>query len=488
MTTAIKIRAYGASGPFSRRGECTGYEVTIGPFTYLIDCGAPFFQKAGGDRLKAINGFIVTHSHEDHKRWFTELALYNMYCTDFSSRIALLTSEPVHKELIRTSGAALDRSLSIDSKNVIDIPFENYINFKMLGPQTKYKITLKNLEESRRSFYISDLQGNVIGKDRAKIIIHPITQRPRLLFKDPVYKEWIEPESFYPFSSEVFYEENQNICTAGEGIRIEAIKSPVWHGISGIGIKIQTKTESVLFSSDTVHDKNLWEQLYSEKRIQKYKSSRKEFDEAYVIYDDINNYIERTWSEERYKEALLAFKDSIVIHDIALKNSVVHTDYDRLEATVLEKTKTILTHTPDSITSEWALLKSGTVFVIKGGILYEIAGGKTYTLEADIYHKEAGENYVGYRDDNGEYLVYERDKLLSLSKVEREELGAQLYRVNLYRDMGGRYFPAHLNNNPAYQERPDGRVELVEFSDRGSTGKIAEDCRDRLTKKSGRSC
>lgn len=483
MTNGIKIRAYGASSPFSRMGECTGYEVTIGPYTYLIDCGAPFFQKAGGNRLKAINGFIVTHSHEDHKRWFTELALYNMYCTDFNSRIALLTSEPVHKELIRTSGAALDRSLSIDSKNVIDIPFENYINFKMLGPQAKYKITLNNLDEGRRSFYVSDLQGNVIGKDRAKIIIHPITQRPRLLFKDPAYNEWIEPESFYPFSSEVFYEENKNTGSVHEGISIEAIKSPVWHGISGIGIKFQTKEESVLFSSDTVHDKNLWQQLYSEKRTQKFKSSRKEFEEAYVLHDNINNYIERTWSEERYRDALTSFKDSIVIHDIALKNSVVHTDYNKLEDTVLERDKTILTHTPDTITSEWALLKSGTVFCIKGGMFYELVGDKTYNLDADIYHKEAGENYVGYRDDNGAYIVYEKDKLLSLSKVERAELGTQLYRINLYKDIGGRYFQAHLGNNSVYQERPDGRVELVEFSDAGSTGRIAKDCRGVLTKK-----
>lgn len=487
MTDGIKIRAYGASSPFSRKGECTGYEVTIGPYTYLIDCGAPFFQKVGGSRLKAINGFIVTHSHEDHKRWFTELALYNKYCTDFSNRIALLTSELVHKELIRTSGAALDRSLSIDSKNIIDIPFENYINFSMIGPEAKYKIALSNSGEGQRSFYVSDLQGKVIGKDRAKIVINPITQRPRLLFKDPVYNEWVEPESFYPFSSKVFYEETQNIYIDDAGTRIEAIKSPVWHGISGIGIKFKTREESVIFSSDTVHDKNLWEQLYSEKRTQKFKPSREEFEEAYVLYDDINNYIERTWSEERYSDALITFKDSIVIHDIALKNSVVHTDYDRLEHTVLERDKTILTHTPDTITSEWVLLKSETVFCIKGNLFYELVGGKAYNLDAAIYHKDAGENYVGYRDDNGTYIVYKKDNLLSLSKIERDEMGAQLYRVNLYRDIGGRYFQADLNNNSVYRERPDGRVEFVEFSDTGSAGRIAEDCRDRLTKKSGRS-
>lgn len=488
MTAGIQIRAYGASGPFSRMGECTGYEVTTGCSTYLIDCGAPFFQKAGGSRLKEINGFIVTHSHEDHKRWFTELALYNMYCTDFSSRIVLHTSETVHKELIRTSGAALDRSLSPDAKRVIDIPFENYINFRMLGPAAKYKIALSNSEEGRRSLYVSDLQGNVIGSDRAKIIINPITQRPRLLFKDPDYEEWVEPESFYPFSSEIFYEKDRNLYTDAEGTSLEAIKAPVWHGISGIGIKIQTKTESVIFSSDTVHDKKLWEQLYSEKRTQNFKSSRREFEEAYVLHDDINNYIERTWSEERYREALGTFKGSLVIHDIALTNSVVHTDYDKLEDTVLEKTKTLLTHTPDSITSEWALLKSGTVFCIKDGVFFEIVGGRTYNLEADIYHKEAGEYYVGYRDDNGAYIVYEKDKLLSLSPVENGDLGTQLYRINLYMDIGGRYFPVHTGNNPVYQERPDGKVELVEFSDSGSTGRIAEDYRDRLAKKAGRSC
>ena len=71
--------------------------------------------------------------------------------------------------------------------------------------------------------------------------------------------------------------------------------------------------------------------------------------------------------------------------------------------------------------------------------------------------------------------------------MEKEELGTQLFRINLYRDIGGRYFQAHLNNNTVYQERPDGKVELVEFSEGGSTGRIAEDCRERLTKKPVRS-
>ena len=51
-----------------------------------------------------------------------------------------------------------------------------------------------------------------------------------MLFKDPDYKEWVEPESFYPFSSTVFYEEEQNVYRDKEGFTVQAIKAAVWHG------------------------------------------------------------------------------------------------------------------------------------------------------------------------------------------------------------------------------------------------------------------
>jgi hypothetical protein len=51
--------------------------------------------------------------------------------------------------------------------------------------------------------------------------------------------------------------------------------------------------------------------------------TRKEFESSSILHGDINNFIERIWSEERYREAINAFQDAIVIHDISLGNSVV---------------------------------------------------------------------------------------------------------------------------------------------------------------------
>lgn len=482
MTDGITVQILGDYGPFSRMGKSIGYKVTIGNSSYLVDCGSPLFQQIGGYNIKNIKGLIVTHSHDDHKRWFTDLALFYRYTPAISQRILFLTSEVVNEEIARASGPAIDRSLSHDSKSIIDIAYEEYVDYKIIGPKAKYRIVTKNEGQGGLRFVISDRNGNTIGPDRAKIIISSKTGRPRLLFKDPNYQEWIEPESFYPFSSETFYEQDKHIFKDPEGFTIEAINAHVWHGISGIGLKFKTNKESVIFSSDTVHDTEIWRQLYSEKRQQKTSLSEKEFDLASVIYGDINDYIERAWSEERFLDAVNTFHNSIVIHDIAARKSVVHTDYNRLKNTVLMKDKTILTHSPDEITSEWVLANTEKSFKIVGNTFYELVGDTFYPCNADIYHKETGKYYVGYKNAEGMYTVYEKGGLLNLSQAERPDLGTPLYRVDLYEDISGKYFPKLEDTSTAYLERKDGRIERVTFTDSDSVGKIEENQRDIFSK------
>ena len=318
--------------------------------------------------------------------------------------------------------------------------------------------------------------------DIAKIIISQKTKRPRMLFHDPHYREWVEPESFYPFSSSVFYEEDRNNYTGPEGFTIEAIKAPVWHGIPCIGIKITTGEETLVFSSDTVHDKDLWKQLYTEKRTRQLRMSKKEFESAAVIYGDINVYIERVWSEERYREASNVFNDAIVIHDVSAGNSIVHTDYEKLNNTFLEKDKVLLTHSLDRITSEWVLCDTGKSFRIKGKRFFEIAGDAFYPMNADIYYKEAGRYYVGYRNEKGRYTVYEKDRLLELSGGGKTGTGKPLFRVDMYEDISGKYFPRLEEKDAVYMERGDARVELVRFTEKGSRGEIVDNHRDRLIK------
>jgi ribonuclease BN (tRNA processing enzyme) len=485
MVDGIIVKVLGDHGPFSRMGKSIGYQLTIGQSNYLIDCGAPLFQQISGHGLKNINGLVVTHCHDDHKRWFSDLALFNMYAADFAQlqRIILLTSEAVNEELMRASAPSLDRSLSVDSKSIVDIPYEEFVRFTMIGPHSKFKIVPVSDGRGGLSYRVVDKNGTTVDPDIAKTIINPKTYRCRMLFRDPDYKEWVEPESFYSFSSTVFYEKEQNIYKDKEGFSLQAIKAAVWHGVPAIGIKIRTDKETLIFSSDTVHDRELWTQLYTEKRVQKRTMSKKEFESMAVIYGDINDYIERVWSEERYRDATNEFNDAVVIHDVAGRRSIVHTDYEKLETSFLRKDRTLLTHSPDTMTSEWVLCNTGKTYKIKDGAFYEIVDGKELIIDADIYHREGGRYFVGYKNENGNYLIYEKDGLLGISSVGNTNKGKHYYRVDLYEDISGKYFPATLDKDTMLFERKDGKVEQVEFNEYGSMGKILEDCRNKHLKR-----
>jgi glyoxylase-like metal-dependent hydrolase (beta-lactamase superfamily II) len=482
MKNGIKVRILGDFAPFSMMGKSIGYEVTIGDSIYLVDCGAPLFQQIGGTNLKNIKGIIVTHCHDDHKRWFTDICLFHRYGPQAGSKVFLLTSEEVRDELFKSSRNALDRGFSADSKTIIDIPIKDYVTDRVIGPRARYRLVSEGEGKGKTGFYISDHTGNLVGPDVAKLVISEKTGRPRMLFKDPYYKEWIEPDSFYPFSSNFFYEEDKNIFKSLEGFSLEAIKSPVWHSITNIGIKIRTDNETLVFSSDTVHNTELWTELYQEKRPQNLNMSKSEFEQASVINGDINDYIERIWSEERYNEAVSAFHDSIVIHDISCGNSEVHTDYEKLHNTVLKKNRTILTQGPDRFVSEWPLCFTDKIFRINGNDFFEEANGRLYPMNADVYMKSAEQFFVGYRNEKGKYMVYEKTGLLKISEEENDQISTPLYRVDLYEDISGRYFPKIENENEKYMQRNDGRVELVEFSESGSRGRIVEDLRNSLSK------
>lgn len=480
MTGGITVHILGDFGPFSRMGKSIGYLLKVGRSRYLIDCGAPLFQQIGGHGLKNINGLIITHCHDDHKRWFSDLALFRMYAPDVQQNIFLITSEGVHDDIVRASMPALGKSLSKDSKNIIDLAYEDYIEHRVIGPRARYRIVSEDEGNGKTGLYIKERNGGILTADRAKIIINQKTKRPRMLFKDPVYGEWIEPESFYTFSSEVFYEEDKNIYRGDEGFTIEAIKAPVWHGVTGIGIRVKTGEETLIFSSDTAHDKEVWRQLYAEKRPQRLNMSKREFETAAVIYGDITDYIERVWSEERYREAIASFDDGIVIHDVSVRNSIVHTDYEKLMNTSLNREKVILTHSPDRMTSEWVLCNAGKSFNIKGNRFLEVVDGELYPMNADLYHKEEGRYYVGYKNAGGRYTVYEKDGLLRFSSEDGTDIGRPLYTVDLYEDIRGKYFPKIEKENSLYYERSDGRVELIEFTEKGSKGRIVENYRGKI--------
>ena len=359
--------------------------------------------------------------------------------------------------------------------------YDDYIEFHPLGPRTKFRIVRDTCEGAVESLSVVNGTGDKLGPERAKIVISTRNGQPRLLMKDEEYNEWIEPETFYPFSSSVFYEEEHNNYRDPSGYTIEAINAPVWHGVPSIGLKFTTASETLIFSGDTAHDTELWHALHTEKRPQRLKTSVLEFERAGIIYGDINDYIERVWSAGRYFEALRAFENAVVIHDIATHKSVVHTDYRRLQHTVLHKENVILTHSPDKMTSEWALSKAEKTFCIRGRRFFEVVGDKQWLMNADIYHKERGRYFVGYKNPLGTTTLYENDGILNLGGRWNWENGTEVYKLNLYEDIAGQYVPVLADESGSrYVERPDGRVELVTFSENGSQGTIMEDQRARL--------
>ncbi|MBF0557141.1 MAG: hypothetical protein HQL08_00005 [Nitrospirae bacterium] len=479
----ITLHVWGDFGPFSRVGKSIGYQVRAGRSNFLVDCGAPLFQQIGGHGLKGVDALIISHCHEDHKRWFSDLALFSRYAPDIRKKIRLITSESVHDDIVASATPSLVTSLSNDSKTIVDIPYEDFVDYQIIGPRAKFRIVSTDEGKGKTCLRITDARGNIVPPAKAKIVISQKSGKRRMLFKDPEYGEWVEPESFYPFSSSVFYEEDKNIYVDGHGCSIEAIKAPVWHGVTGIGVKIKKDGEAMVFSSDTAHDIELWKQLCSEKKRQNLPMSKRDFRSASVIYGDINDYIERIWSRERYQSAIEAFKDAAVLHDIAARNSVVHTDYGKLKNTTLRKDRTLLTHSPDRFTSEWALCNAGKTFKVKGLMFNEIVGDKLYSLNADIYHKEQGKYFVGYKSRNGKHTVYEHNGLLRFASFDATPAGRPLYKVNLYEDISGGYFPAIDDGNAMYYERDDGKVELLEFDKRGSKGRIVKDQRYRVARK-----
>jgi len=481
ITSGISVKVLGDYGPFSRIGKSIGYQVTIGESCYLVDCGSPVFQKFGGHGLKQIKGLIITHCHDDHKRWFSDFALFNKYAPDVNHKLHLMTSERINSGLVESSQQALAMSLSFDCKQVVDIPYEEYVDFTAVAPRPKYRIAQLCEAPGVSRLVVLDNSDRVVPADRAKIFIGS-SGVPRMLFRDPPSGEWVEPESFYPFSSPVFYDENWQPFRDAEGFTIEAMNAPVWHGVPSIGVKFSTGSDTVIFSADTNHDLELWQELYQIKIPQQRKVSDSEFDAANVIMGDINDYIERIWSKERYQDAINTFTTGITIHDIAVRKSVVHTDYRRLEHTTLDMARTILTHSPDKMTSAWLLSEAEKEFFISGDSLMEVVADQPLPVIGDFFHKEDGRYFVCIRSATGEYGIYEQDKVLSLSIDPFRSSDSQLVaQVDIYEDISGQYFPRLSREGSHYRKRPDGRVELVEYTNSSSSGRIVEDQRPRLT-------
>ena len=478
MAGGIEILVLGDYGPFSDQGKSIGYQVFVNGDSYLIDLGAPLFQQIGGTGIGQINGAFITHCHDDHKRWFTDIALYYMYAPSLRRRLKLITTDIIAQEVEASSAAALGQSLDAESRRLVDIAYEDYVDHVPIGPRARYRIARR--DDGAGPWFVADGDGRRVSPERAKVVIGPKTGKPRMLFRDPDSGEWVEPETYYPFSSPVYYESDMRPLV-GDGYTISIINAPVWHGLPNFGVVIEAGGEKLIFSSDTMHNLPLWQSLYQQKRAPKFDLSSKAFLEAEVLFGDINDYIERTWSEARYREAVGTFAGAAVVHDITGRFGVVHTEYHGLADTALEPERTLLTHSPDRFTVVgWKLMRAGKRYRVENNAFVETArDGKGWPVDADVYHKHDGRFFAGYRHEAGRHFVYAKAGYHSVSEGAKDELGELLFRVNLFEDVGGAYLPCLGVADQFYMIRPDGGVEHVSRDARGSRGRVVEDLRPR---------
>jgi len=479
MNHDIIFEVIGNTSPFSMMGESSCYMVTVKGRSYLLDCGSPIFPYLGYKGISEIKGIFATHSHEDHKRWFTDIVLFTFYNPLYKHKVKLISSEVILEEYAKNSKAALERSLSRDSKRIIDIPYDEMVEPVVIGPRSKYFINLRTSANGSFYYQVENREGQVIGPEKAKIVINPAANRPRLLFKDDETGEWVEPESYYYLGSGAFYEKERNVYRDDEaGLTVEPIKASAWHGVPTIAYKFLTGENNLLFSADTVYRPALWKQLCEEYRPQRFENiSRKEFEKSSILFGDINDFIERTWSRERYENAISAYEGSVVVHDVARKNSIVHTDYADISDAPIEKL--FFTHNPDNLTAFRPILKSNRRLVLQKGEVYESVKGRLYPFDADVYVHHFSCDLVGYRSPSGNYKVIEKEGLLGV--VKTDEPGKELMRVELYQDIGGEYFPLLTDLNRSYLLREDGRVEEVTRLGNTSRGRVAENVRGEIS-------
>ena len=479
MNHDIIFDVVGNTSAFSMMGESSGYMITVNGHVYLLECGSPVFPYLGYKGIAEIKGIFGTHSHEDHKRWFTDIVLFTFYNPLSKNRLKLISSEPVLEEYCKNSKGALERSLSIDSKKVVDIPYDLMVEECVIGPREKYCIRLKNDGDGTFHYCIEDRQGNAIGPERAKIFINHRANRPRLLFKDEETGEWVEPSSYYPFSAASFYEESRNDFIDEEaGLTVRAVKSSVWHGLPSIAFKFTTEKSSLFYSADTVWRPSLWKELYETRRPQCYdRTGRDKFEESGIIYDDINNFIERTWSRERYERAMEAYNGSdVIIHDIAPQNSIVHTDYADIANAPFDNM--IYTHNPDNLTSHRPMLNSGKKIIVSNGKVFESVKGKKFSFDADIYIRHWAKNLVGYKSKEGPFKVIEKGSLLGIAEIDSPEKG--IMTVELFEEINGEYFPLLTKVDEYYTQRPDGKIEKVKMKGNNTAGKVVANIRGKI--------
>jgi putative transposase len=173
-----------------------------------------------------------------------------------------------------------------------------------------------------------------------------------------------------------------------------------------------------------------------------------------------------------------AYKDCVIIHDVARKNSIVHTDYPDIANAPYETI--FFTHNPDNLTSWRPILTSRRKLSLRKGRTYELVKGVPYPYDADVYVHHLSGDYVGYRSKKGAYKVIEKEGLLGVVSVDDPRKSNM--RIDLYQDIKGEYYPLLSGFNTVYHSREDGKVEVVTLEGDRSLGRVAQNMRGKIVK------
>ncbi len=475
----IEIEILGDAAPFSEIGRSICYRVAVGARSYLIDCGAPVFKYLGTDGVEAIQGIIETHCHDDHKRWLTDIALYRYYGPGHSP-LRVLSHGPILEELEQSARPALERTLSDDSKRVVQHSYQTFINPQLLGPRPIYRIEARGQTQKTATpdWRVVDAAGEVLPPDRAKVVVHPgdLDSRPRMLLCDEQTGRWVDPENFYPFSDTAFYEAEQNIYRdESVDLSFSAIKATAWHGPPTISVLVTSGDNRVLFTSDTAYSRELWQSLVSEIHPQQFGELGPEaFATSHCIVGDINDFIQQTWSASRLERAREFYGEGVIIHDAAGRNSVVHTNYANLAGAFHQL---LLTHTPDYFISQYPLAAFRKTLVVRAGKVYEQVGQRQHELAGDIYVRHGKWYRVGFKNPDGKFQVIDKNGILDVIPRHETTSHELVMHVDLYEDLHGQYVPVLDDPNQRYFIRPDGEIERVTYSASGSLGVVQSDMR-----------
>ena len=478
----LTVDILGDSGQFSRNGKSIGYRVKAGGSQFLVDCGAPVFPLLGSSGLAEIDGIVGTHVHEDHKRWFTDMAFHQKFTNKSEQQIHLLASKQVLNDYRRSSIAAFESTLSPNSQRIENRSYDEYIKTTQISPDPKYRIEQKFNNQKKSTWRIVDNQGNVVPRDRARIFPQEGKSQPRFLLKDPENGRWVEPATYYSFDDKRFYEtESFRPYHHPSGLHITPIKATAWHGPPTTSLLFEFEDEQIFFSSDTIYNPSLWNQLSQPQPPEKHPEDH----DSYLLHGDINDYNEQIWSKQRFDRANSFYnKNLIMIHDVSNPRSAVHTDYRHLEN--LEN-PFVLTHSPDVFTSLHPLSHPGKTFVIEDNEIQEVTeNANRFPLNADCYLKEFSDYYVGYYNPEGHYALIRKEsgqfEVKEFDHTDQPEHrdDQRIQRIDLYKEISGDYFPVLETNTEKYVTRPDGLVEKVHYDKKGSRGILVDGQREQL--------